>query len=96
MITYKEAVKAARDYAMDLFSQEELRGLRVEELVPSDDQKYWNVTLGWVAPDTRTVSAASSPLGVPPGPRVVHAPRVYKMFKIDAESGAVVSMVMRD
>ena len=93
MISYKEAVKAAQQYVAELFPAQELRGLRVEEITPSDDEKYWNVTLGWVAPDIRTITP--SPLAYTSA-QVVEAPRVYKTFKIDAESGAVISMVMRD
>ena len=93
MISYKEAVTAAQQYASELFPPQELRGLRVEEITPADDGNYWNVTLGWVAPDVRTVTPSSFGLS---RPEVVEAPRVYKKFKIDAASGTVISMVMRD
>lgn len=93
MIGYKEAVAAAKQYVAELFRPEELRGLRVEELSPSDDEKYWNVTLGWVESEVRTVSASAFTVS---GPELVRLPRVYKRFKIDAESGDVISMGMKD
>jgi hypothetical protein len=91
-MTHKDAVDAARRYASELFPPEELRGLRVEEISASDDQKQWHVTLGWVEKDTKTVipSAFSNSLS-----QVVEVPRVYKKFTIDAESGAVIKMEMR-
>jgi hypothetical protein len=91
MIGYREAIKVAQDIAATIFPPAELKGLRVEALNQSDDRKYWYVTLGWVASDTRVISPAN-PLMVPSRGDVVEAPRVYKKFKIDAESGEMVSM----
>jgi hypothetical protein len=91
MIGFKEAIKAAQDFAAAIFPPAELKGLRVEALEQSDDRKYWYVTLGWVASDTRVINP-SSPLMMPTRPDVVEAPRVYKKFKIDAESAEMISM----
>jgi len=92
VITYKDAIEAARSYAAEIFQKEELRGLRVEEITSSDDKKRWFVTLGWVAPETRTVPATSYANSMS---TVVEAPRVYKKFTIDAESGTITAMEMR-
>lgn len=91
MISYKEAIKAAQDFAAAIFPPAELKGLRVEALNQSDDRKYWYVTLGWVASDTRVISP-SIPLMMPTRSEVVEAPRVYKKFTIDAESADMISM----
>jgi hypothetical protein len=91
MIGFKEAIKAAQNFAAEIYPPADLKGLRVEALNQSDDQKYWYVTLGWVASDTRVVNP-SNPLMIPTRPDVVEAPRVYKKFKIDAESAEMISM----
>ncbi len=92
MISFKEAIKAAQDFAAAIFPPVELKGLRVEALNQSDDRKYWYVSLGWVASDTRVINPPSSPFMMPTRPDVVEAPRVYKKFKIDAESAEMISM----
>ena len=64
----------------------------MEEIVLSDDQKHWYVTLGWVEKDSKPVipsTFSNSP------PRIVELPRVYKKFTVVAESGAVTKMEMR-
>lgn len=94
MIDVKQAVKAATTFARELFDGDELRHLRVEEVELSDDQKLWNITLGWVEPAVR---AKVSPLIPAYGQDDIQKlPRVYKVFDVDAESGAVHSMKIRD
>ncbi len=92
MLTAKDAGKAAEQYAVELFPKDELRGLRVEEITVSDDEHYWLITLGWVESATRTINPM---LGVM-NASIVQAPRVYKTFKVNADSGIVVAMLMRD
>lgn len=91
MISFKEAIKAAQDFATQIYPPAELKGLRVEAFDQSDDLKHWYITLGWVASDTRVIST-SNPLMMPSRPDMVEAPRVYKKFKINAESAEMVSM----
>jgi len=94
MIDVKQAVKAATTFARELFDGEELRHLRVEEVELSDDRRLWNITLGWVEPAVRTKAA---PLIPAYGQEDIQKlPRVYKTFDVDAESGAVQSMKMRE
>lgn len=91
MISFKQAINAAQTFAADIFPAMELKGLRVEALNKSDDLKHWYVTLGWVATDTRVLNPTSA-LMMPARPDLIEAPRVYKKFKIDAESSEMVSM----
>jgi hypothetical protein len=94
MIDVKQAVKAATAFAREMFDGDELRHLRVEEVELSDDQRLWNITLGWVEP---AVKAKASPLIPAYGQdEIQKLPRVYKVFDVDAESGAVQSMKIRD
>ena len=92
MLTFKEAITAAQKIAADIFPASELRGFRVEALNQSDDQRYWFVTLGWVASDTRVVTSPSNSLMAQTRADIVEAPRVYKRFKIDASSGEMIAM----
>lgn len=94
MIDFKEAAMAAEAHARDLYPDDELRFLRVEEIELSEDANTWNVTLGWVERATResgpmvgTLSGATE--------LITLLPRVYKRFAIDAETGAVRSMKIR-
>ena len=91
MITFKQAIKFAQDSAAEIFEPSELRGLRVEAINLTDDGMHWYVTLGWVASETRIISG-SNPLSIPTGPAIVEAPRVYKKFKINSESGEMIGM----
>jgi len=91
MLTFKEAIAAAQTFAAEIFPVSELRGFRVEALRQSDDQRYWLVTLGWVASDTRIVTPANS-LMTQARTELVEVPRVYKRFKLDATSGELISM----
>ena len=91
MITFKQAIKAAQDSAAEIYQPADLKGLRVEAINQSDDGTHWYVTLGWVASDTRIVNP-SNVFAMPTRPELVEAPRVYKKFKIDSNSGEMIAM----
>lgn len=95
MITPREAVARAEEVARELYEGTNLRGLRLEEIARSPDDKYWDVTLGWVEPEYRTINPANL-LGMWSATDIVKLPRVYKTFQIDAESGAFHEMRIRD
>lgn len=87
----KEAVAAAVAFARTLYADEDLRHLRLEEVEPSADERYWNVTLGWLESATTTQTNAWALTQ----PNISTLPRVYKVFRVDDESGKVESMKMR-
>lgn len=91
MITAQDAAKAARDYLKTMVDAQELNHLRIEEIELSEDKTQWLVTLGWVEPANRTIGT-----GLSVRPTVEALPRVYKLFPVDAESGVVTKMKMRD
>lgn len=91
MITPKEATKRAADAARDLYEGESLQYLRLEEIELSDDGQFWDVTLGWVEPAVRT----HSPMLGLDVPEILALPRVYKTFRIRADTGAFHSMAIR-
>ena len=91
MITIEQAVEAARNFVKRVNVEDELKQLRVEEIESSEDNERWFVTLGWVEPAARTIGFS----GLTPA-TIEALPRVYRVFSVDAESGEVISMKMRD
>lgn len=93
-IPIKRAVDAALAYVREVYGGEKTPGLRVEELVLSEDGKAWDVTVGWTETEVRTLQ---SPLGLAAmtSSEIVKLPRVYKRITIDARTGEVRSMRIR-
>jgi len=90
MVDVKQAVKSAESYARELFGEKELRHLRLEEVELSDDGQQWRITLGWVE------RSVTQPGLIFQNGTVQKLPRVYKVFEVDAESGKVNTMKIRD
>lgn len=91
MLTVKEAVQAAEKWVRDLYSEGDLNHLRLEEVSLSGNERFWDITLGWAEPAIRQNSL------IPVfGPNVQVLPRVYKTLHVDAETGEVKSMKIRE
>lgn len=95
MIGIKEAASAAESFAKELLDGD-LVGLQLEEVELSEDDKNWRITLGWVDP-----MAFHDPLNPAKGlARALtgyrNLPRVYKTFIVDADSGQVRAMKIRE
>jgi hypothetical protein len=90
MIDVKQAVKAATQFAEDVLGPENVQGARLEEVEISEDGGHWLITLGFLGPEApagrRTAFEALA--GIP-------GKRDYKVFKIDRETGTVISMKIR-
>jgi hypothetical protein len=80
MIDVKKAVTAALTYAQELGRS----GATLEEVERSSDDRYWLVTLGFA----RRLNDLSVLGGIKYEPD-------YKVFKVDAETGEVLSMKIR-
>ena len=87
----REAKEAARDYIIDLFADEEVMHIGLEEVVYHRQAQEWRITYGFVrAWDKR------GELGIKMG---MPAPRSYKVVSIDDNTGEVISLkdrLMRD
>ncbi len=83
MINVKEATDKAKEHLSVFFPEAEEIQLEEAELTP--DKAYWLITLSYAGISN---SVASSLL--------VGKSIRYKLFKLDAESGEVVSMKIRD
>ena len=96
MIDVKQAVSNATQYFLNLVGGESVSDVLLEEVEPSDDERFWHVTLSAILPaqirDPSTVGLAAALEAAARGasPRR----RVYKVFKVDAATGSVRSMKM--
>jgi hypothetical protein len=90
MISVKQAVEAAEKFTREMFPAADLEYLRLEEVGLSEDEKTRLVTLGWLE---QGVSREGSPIFQ--NPLLLTRPRVYKQFKVDAETGVVKAMGIR-
>ena len=83
MIDVKEATQKVKEYLVSFFPEAEK--VQLEEVELTDDKSHWHITLSY---EGMSHSVASSLL--------VGKSVRYKIFKLDAESGEVVSMKIRD
>jgi hypothetical protein len=90
MMDAKHAVRTAKEYVADLFGDEEVSDVLLEELQLDDVSKEWKITIGFNRKSARF--GTSSPLaGVLAPPR----DRVYKVVAIDNVGEQVVSITDR-
>lgn len=83
MINVKDATQKAKEYLMSFFPDAEQ--VQLEEVELSADRKHWLITLSY---EGDSGSVASSML--------VGKSIRYKLFRLDAKSGEVLSMKIRD
>lgn len=82
MIDVKHAVDAASNFLVGLYANNTVADVRLEEVELSEDDKHWLITLSFQ-------SIAGPSLGI-------FNKRQYKVFKVDADTGKVVSMKIRE
>jgi hypothetical protein len=88
MIDVKEAARIAAEYFAGLYDASTYSDLQLEEVALTDDEKYWLITLSYGYGEPTEVSKL---LNLPGG-----RPRKFKQFKLDAETGKVQSMTIRE
>ena len=81
----KKAAKLAKEYLSDLFSEEGISNLGLEEIELGTDGRFWEVTIGFSRPWDHGGLAA-----VTLGQKGLR--RSYKVLRIDDCSGSVVSV----
>lgn len=93
MLTIKQAVQHAKTYAHELFADENIKDLGLEEVTFNESENSWNVTLGFDAHRTRIIR----PTLTMALQNITEEPlREYKSFQINAENGHLIGMKMRD
>jgi hypothetical protein len=88
MIEIKEAVKIALNLVHDLYDPDSVKNSLLEEVVLSQDEKNWAVTIGFDYGDRQVPAPSSFPSESTPTRR----PRIYKMILINVETGQPVAM----
>jgi hypothetical protein len=93
-IDARAAVKSATDYLEHLkdLMGEKFNNLRLEELELSENRQLWMVTLGYDVPHTPSGIESLMTSGVY-GQK--SSKREYKIFNVEAQTGAVQSMKIR-
>ncbi len=83
----KEVAQTAKSYIADLFADEEIRNVGLEEVQLDEMESVWKVTIGFLRPWDR-----DNPLGItfedPKG-------RTYKVVRLKDEDGSVISVTDR-
>jgi hypothetical protein len=85
MIPVKEAVKRAMVFLAELQEANPPEDVTIEEVELSNDGLFWLITISFF-PSGSSIAALT---GKKPF-------KQYKIFRVDAESGEVISMKMRD
>ncbi len=93
-IDVKAAVGSAHNYLQSIkdLMGGTLENLRLEEVELSDDERTWSITLGFDVPDTKSLFpelARAQSLTLP-------YKREYKLFQVDAKTGLIKSMKIRE
>lgn len=110
MIHMIEAVKHTKRYAEDLYQNEELKNLSLEEILLDEESQEWLVTLSFDSYKVKKLK--SKPIEVmhrlvdeqgieelalySKGLKLKETLREYKTFIIDANEGLFLGMLMRD
>ena len=81
----KEAINAAKSAFRDLFADEGIYDLGLEEVVYDDHTDVWHLTMGFY----RVLS--TNPLGVQ-----IFSDRIYKVVSLSGRDGALLSVKNRD
>jgi len=90
-VDVKEAVGKAMDYLKDMYQIDQFKDVLLEEVDLSEDNKFWNVTIGFTR---RQESTSGGPMATLIG-QSTEFKREFKIFQIDAENGALRSMRSR-
>ena len=87
----KDAVNSAKTYVAELFANEGLSNLGLEEVEFDDSSGIWRVTVGFSRPWDRVAVHAITAMA-----QGTSVPRSYKVVRIDDATGRVVSVKARE
>lgn len=92
-LTTKQAVARAMAAAKEFYAGKEMIDLTLEEVETSDDGKQWLITLGFYLPSKKPASSLDEVFRQIRGTTYE---KKYKLFKVDAATGKVGSMKIRN
>ena len=92
MLDVKEATQVALSYFDDLYGENAFSNVLLEEVErdEEDGTPYWFITIGFTDENAKRKEQSGLDVLKPTGP-----PRRYRRFKIDVETGEVVSIKIR-
>ena len=94
----KEAARTAREYITDLFADENVKHVGLEEVEFDDLAKVWHITIGfsrpWELPDDLPAPSFSSVLDELKKPPPLRQ-RSYKIVRVRDNDGRVISVMNR-
>jgi hypothetical protein len=88
MVDVKQAVSRAMSYLKELYPIEQFKDVLLEEVDLSEDNEYWNVTIGFTR---RQDTTSGGPMATLIG-QSSEFKREYKVFQIDSKTGDLRSM----
>ncbi len=91
-MTAQEAVRAAKSYVLEMFAEEGVSNLGLEELEFDDDDNTWRVTVGF----SRPWNKQSNPFVATIASGGEIAQRSYKTVRINGQSAQVLSIRNRE
>lgn len=91
MVDIKFAVKKAKEYLVDFFP-EKADSIRLEETELNEDGNFWKVTLSFLEEREQVASVTKSSLADMFQASMPPEYRVYKLLKIQAKNGELLSM----
>lgn len=89
MIDVKEAAQTASNFFAGLYADQTLSDVRLEEVELTEDERFWLITLSFPS-DNPLQKVLTHMAGID------RSTRQYKIFKVDASTGRVVSMKIRN
>ena len=90
MIEVTQAIKLARRFFNEIYQDEAIQNLMLEEVVIDDDSNEWRITFGYdshIGKEANTIFSEKI---------TSKTPRVYKKIHIDADEGDFKGMFMRE
>ncbi len=81
----KEAANAAKAYLVDLFADEEISNIGLEEVVFDEISGSWEITIGFSRPWDQKSGLPAALAGVRPD-------RSYKIVRVNDQNGSVISL----
>ncbi len=88
----KEAVQLAKAYFADIFAEEKMNHVSLEEVKFDDHSNTWKITIGFFPPWEQS---AENPVKSMFGGTQAYGKRSYKVIQIDDEDGEVISTTIR-
>ncbi len=92
MIEVKAAIVRAMKFLIEAFPDERISDVRLEEVVLSEDDLFWHITLSFVRPLRAATDIAAE---MDKTTATAHSERDYKVLAIHTNDGRIQSMRIR-